>query len=354
MDRLSGYVRRAIAEGGSGNAEIVRETEGRLADFVGTAHALCTSSGTTALMCALRAVGVRPGARVAVSALGPAMTGLAIAALGAVPVFVDSRSPRSFGLDPDATRAAVRAGVAAVVTVPMWGYWDEDAALLAAVRTAGVAVVVDAAQAPFLRLRGGLGAVADAVCLSLHGRKPIRSGEGGVCLTDDPGVAERVLTARNFGQRATLAAGRVDPTGAFGARFGANAKINALGAAWVLAQLDDIDELRDRQRGLRALARDAFAAAGLAWHEASQGDDVDEHGRYGLVGLCPGPAEAARMARALADAGTDVDTLRYGYAPMYRAPHLARYAASCPNAERLAATAVACRLEEFAPGSVTS
>ncbi|WP_170223705.1 aminotransferase class I/II-fold pyridoxal phosphate-dependent enzyme [Nonomuraea turkmeniaca] len=350
MDGLTvAHLERAIADGGTGNADVARDLEQRFAAFAGTARALCVSSGTIALMCALYAVGVRPGQRVAVSVLGPAMTGLAVAAVGATPVFVDCCSPTSFGLDADALERAARNGVAAAIAVPMWGYWDEDAAALHRLRAAGVPVILDLAQAPFLRLRQGLSDVADISCFSLHGRKPLKAGEGGVCLTGDQRLAERILAVRNFGQRAELAGGRLIPAGPFGARFGANAKINALGAAWCLAQMDAIDTIRDRHTRLREVATDLLTATGTTWAEASESDDVVEHGRYGIVAMCPSPGEARQLAGSLHDDGLEVDSLRYRYAPMTDAPYFARLAAApCPNARRLTKTVVACRLEAFA------
>lgn len=338
----------AIADGGTGNAEVVRTLEGRLATLLDAPYALCVSSGTAALICALHAVGVQPGDRVAVSALGPSMTGLAVAAAGAEPVFVDCR-PGSFALDPDALGAAAKAGpLAAVIPVPMWGYWDEDPQVLADLRQRGIPVIVDAAQAPFLRLGPQtLAMKSDVVCVSLHGRKPVKAGEGGAGLTQNPELAERILAVRNFGQQAKFTGTRLDPTGAFGGQFGANFKINALGAAWALAQTEDLDALRTRYATMRTSAKAAFDATGIAWHEAPQGSGVLEHGGYGLVALCAGADDAARMAHHLTDSGVEVDTLRYSYAPMHHSPYFAPRRASTPAASDLAAVAVACRLEAF-------
>ncbi|GLX06599.1 DegT/DnrJ/EryC1/StrS family aminotransferase [Microbispora sp. NBRC 16548] len=355
MDGVTGtYLQRAIADGGTGNAEIVRELESRFTDLFGLPYGLCVSSGTAALICALRALGVRPRDRVALSVLGPAMTGLAVAAVGAEPVFIDSAAPTSFGLDAAALAAAAGQGVAAAIVVPMWGYWDEDATALAGLRAAGVPVIVDAAQAPFLRLHTGWSDLADVVCLSLHGRKPIKAGEGGICLTGQAHVAEKIAAMRSFGQRSAFTGNRLDPTGSFAHRFGTNFKINALGAGWCLAQMDIVEHIRQRHTQLRVLACSALDATGVDWSEARQAPEVDEHGRYGIVALCATPADAQRMAASLAATGIEVDTTRYGYAPMDQAPFFTRTASGLsggpyPNAHRLTTTAVACRLETFAP-----
>jgi len=348
------HLHEAFAAGGTGNTEVVRALEDRLGALVGAPYTLCVSSGTAALIGALYAVGVRPGARVGVSALGPSMTGLAVAALGAEPVFIDCR-PGSFGLAPQALNEAAKQGpLAAVIPVPMWGYWDEDPQVLEDLRQRGTPVIVDAAQAPFLRLEPQtLAETADVICLSLHGRKPIKAGEGGACLTRSTAIADKILAVRNFGQLANFTGTRLDPTGAFGSRFGTNLKINGVGAAWCLGQTEDLGALRDRYAHLRAAARAAFDATNIAWHEAPHSSDVVEHGGYGLVALCRDPEDAARMAHRLSASGVEVDTLRYAYAPMHTSTYFAADSVRTPAASDLTSVAVACRLEAFlAPSAV--
>jgi perosamine synthetase len=349
VDELTRRLSEAISQGGSGNAEVVGDLEAAFAKLMGAQFAICTSSGTAALICALRAAGVRPGDVVAVSALGPAMTGLAIAAVGARPVFCDTASPSSFGISHQSAEQALSQHPKAAVLVPMWGYWDEQPATLDAFGRAGVPVIVDAAQAPFLQLRDDLFQAADLVCLSLHGRKPFKAGEGGVCLTARRHLADRVVQLRNFGQAAHWDGRHITPTGPFGARFGVNLKMNALGAAWCLTQVQDAGRLREHFAALRAIAAEMLAEAQVPWEEASQSPAVTEHGRYGIVAVCAGDQDARRLAGALLDRDIEVDSSRYQYQPMYHAGHMVRYAAGiCPNAEQLTRHAVACRLEAFA------
>ena len=347
---LTEQLSRAFADSGTGNAEVVRELEARFAQFCGAAHALCVSSGTAALISALRAAGVQSGDKVGVSVLGPSMTGLAVAATGARALFLDCASSTSFGVSGAAAKHAIQAGISAAVLVPMWGYWDENEDALGAFREARVPIIVDAAQAPFLRLRRSLLSVADFVCLSLHGRKPFKAGEGGVCLTDDARLAERILALRNFGQDAAFTGSRLDPTGPFAVHFGVNLKINGLGAAWCLSQLDEADRVRARLDSLRQVGVAAFGNTKISWAEASQSAEVQEHGRYGIVALCPTETDARELTQVIEASGVEVDSSRYKYRPMYAAPYLARFATECPSAEQLTTRVVACRLEAFAAG----
>jgi dTDP-4-amino-4,6-dideoxygalactose transaminase len=348
MDELTlALLDDAISQGASGNADIVGALETAFADLVDARYALCTASGTAALICALWAVGVRPGDAVAVSALGPAMTGLAVTAVGARPVFLDSADPSSFGVNPQAAERAIGLAPKAAVVVPMWGYWDERPAALDMFGRHRIPVVVDGAQAPFLRLQDGLCEVADIVCLSLHGRKPFKAGEGGVCLTNHRQFADLVVQIRNFGQGTAWDGRRLTPAGAFGAGRGVNFKMNGLGAAWCLAQVQAADQLRERLASLKARAIETLGVTGIRWTEATQSTTVLEHGRYGIVAICPDEQDAKRLALILDERGIEVDTSRYHYRPMYHAAHLSRFATTCPNAEHLTRHAVACRLEAF-------
>jgi perosamine synthetase len=345
---LASYLERAVAEGGSGNAPVVHDLEDAFATFAGAQFALCVASGTSALIAACHAVGVRPGDLVGVSALGPVMSGQAVVALGARPVFLDSRASSSFGVSADSAARAIDRGIKAVILVPMWGYWDEQPDTLALLRDSGVSVIVDAAQAPFLKVDGGLANHAAVVCLSLHSRKPLHAGEGGVCLTNDRQYAERIIAIRNFGQDGALESGHLVPSGPFGARTGVNMKMNALGAAWCLYQMDHLGPLRDRFDQLRQRALEAFGTSDAAWREASLAVTVTEHGRYGLVAICDSIHDARRLTQALAANGIEVDTMRYKYQPMYSAPCFQIPGERCQMAEQLTQVAVACRLEVFA------
>jgi dTDP-4-amino-4,6-dideoxygalactose transaminase len=348
------YVARAMADGGSGNSPVVLELEDAFAAFKQARFALCVASGTAALIAACRAVGVGPGDVVGVSALGPVMSGQAVLATGARPLFLDCASPSSFGISPAAAATAAKRGARAVIVVPMWGYWDEQPAALGLLRQSGVPVIADIAQAPFLALDPGLLDVADIACLSLHSRKPLRAGEGGVCLTNQRRYADSIVAARNFGQQAELKAGHLVPGGAFGAQPGSNLKMNALGAAWCLAQMQDLPGIRARLGKLRNRALEAFGSAGVPWQEAAESAEVTEHGGYGIAAMCADEATAGELARRLAGQGIEVDTQRYGYQPMYRAACFGPAEQTCPAAEQLARVTVACRLEAFAGARPTS
>ena len=216
------------------------------ADFVGTAHCVAVSNGTTALSVALAAAGIGPGDEVIVPALSFIATALAPLHLAAVPRFVDV-DPVTYNMTPAAVEAAVTPRTRAVVVVHLHGLPADLAELRAVADRHGLVLVEDAAQAHGARYRGRRVGSAGAVSsFSLNVSKNLATcGEGGLVNTDDPDLHRRALMLRQFGE--------LIPDG--GERSyvshlpGWNAKPNAIQCAFTrsqLARLPAEDEQRDR------------------------------------------------------------------------------------------------------------
>ena len=174
--------------------------ESAFASELGVAHAVATSSGTTALHLALLAAGVGPGDEVITSAFSFVAPANAILYCGATPVFADIE-PRSFNLDPAAVARAITPRTRAIVPVHLFGRACDMTALLAVAAAHGLAVVEDCAQAIGATFAGtrvgrfGIGA------FSLYATKNVTSGEGGMITTNDPAVADACRLTRQHGAR---------------------------------------------------------------------------------------------------------------------------------------------------------
>ncbi len=327
----------------SGNARLVGEYERALAQWFGTRFALVCSSGTAALHLALLTLGVGVGDEVIVPPTAPVMTALPVLAVGARPVFADTRSPASFSLDlADVDRKRTQR-TKAVVSVPMWGYPADDGELVGACHGWGLPLIEDAAQAHGTRLgRDGRLAGTQGVigCFSTHARKLVCTGEGGFVLTGDPAVAARLATLRNLGQPARLAAPLALPSGAFGEGFGLNYKLGAVAAALGLAQLDRLaGRLQARRRIARRLLARLADVPGLTLLPIPAGASPNHYALVLRVHL----GDATLVGRALAADGVISDTVRYGYRPLYRLPVFSGFAPpapGCPNAEALCASII--------------
>jgi dTDP-4-amino-4,6-dideoxygalactose transaminase len=165
--------------------------------------AIGVSSGTDALLAALMAVGVGPGDEVITSAYSFFATGGTIARLGARPVFVDIERA-SFNIDPAMVAARITLRTKAIVPVHLFGRCCDTDAIGTIASAHGVAVIEDAAQAigavdEHGRIAGTIGA---AGCLSFFPSKNLGAfGDGGMVLTNDPELCERLRVLRVHGSK---------------------------------------------------------------------------------------------------------------------------------------------------------
>lgn len=181
----------------------VRAFEEEFAAAHGVRHAVAVSSGTDALVLALRAAGVGPGQRVALPANTFIATAEAVSGVGAVPHLVDCDEATA-NIDVAQIEKALAAGVHAVMPVHLYGQPADMDPLVAAAASAGAVVVEDAAQAHLAtydgRSAGSLGAAAG---FSFYPGKNLgATGEGGAVTTDDEDLADQVRMLRDHGQSA--------------------------------------------------------------------------------------------------------------------------------------------------------
>jgi dTDP-4-amino-4,6-dideoxygalactose transaminase len=342
---LGNFLATVIAQGASGNAELVFRYEDAAAEHFGAPWAISMSSGTAAIYAALVALHITAGDEVVLPATAPVMSMLPILAVGATPVICDTRSEHSFGLSTDDLLTVIGPRTRAVLFVPMWGYWDEAPETLQLVDRSEAATVLDASQAHHLRLDGGLTAVTDAVCLSTHARKPLSTGEGGLLLTRHEDLAARARSTRNFGQATTRHGHRLLPSGPFGATFGLNLKLNGLGAALGLSGLGEQPADLARRRSATKQLRLALTEFDSREHISAPGVDP---GLYGFCFSVPA-VRRFRLAAAVTDL-VEVETERYDYHVLPNAPIAAPYRRPCPNADTLVQSTCSLRLQDLTAG----
>jgi perosamine synthetase len=332
-----------IGQGASGNAELVFEYEDAAADHFEAPWAISMSSGTAAIYAALVALGVATGDEVLLPCTAPSMSLLPILAVGATPVLVDVRSPRSFGMSEADVSSVLGERTRAAMFVPMWGYWDESPETLNLLAVSGIPSILDASQAHHLRVGGRpLTALADVVCLSTHARKPLSTGEGGLLLTARDEIASAGRSVRNFGQAAERHGRRLVPTGPFGTTFGVNLKLNGLGAALGLAGLAALPADYAGRRAVADVLRESVDAV-PGGREQRSARDTDP-GLYGFCFSVEGVA-TARLADAIGDL-IEVETARYGYDVLSAAPVAARFVRPFPAGRALVARLCSLRLQD--------
>jgi perosamine synthetase len=191
-------IRRVFESGWVAEGPMTREFEARLADFVGAKHAIATTSCTTALELALRAINLQPDDEVIVPDFTYPATADVVSWIGAKPVLVDVDS--SYNVNPIEIEKAISNKTKCVLTVS-WGGNPLDFRPLCELKEKyGFYLVEDAAcslGAEFLGKKTG--AIADITCFSFHARKVITTGEGGMITTNDEGLAEEIRCLKRFG-----------------------------------------------------------------------------------------------------------------------------------------------------------
>jgi dTDP-4-amino-4,6-dideoxygalactose transaminase len=232
--------------------------EGEVARRVGVPHAVALSSGTAALHLALLSWGIGPGDVVVVPTMTFAATANAVVYTGARPYFVDC-DPLTGNLDADLLDEAVlrlrAAGhpVRAAVPVDLLGKCADYNAVGKAAEQHDLAILSDAAES-FGASRDGqpAGSFGHAAVLSFNGNKIMTTSGGGMLLTGDSALADRV---RYLATQARQPVSHYEHTD-----IGYNYRLSNLLAALGRAQLARLEEMIARRRQVRGLYRAAFAA----------------------------------------------------------------------------------------------
>ncbi|PNQ95176.1 hypothetical protein C1S70_30275 (plasmid) [Azospirillum argentinense] len=215
----------------------------------GVAHAVTVNSATSGLIAAMGAIGLGPGDEVIVPPYTMSATAVAPLFYGAVPVFADIE-PNWFCIDPAAVARAITPFTRAIVAVNLFGHPAELTRLRALADAHGLFLIEDNAQAILAEEAGRFaGTVGHIGVYSLNVHKHIQTGEGGVCVTSDPGLARRLQLIRNHGENVTEWVGASDLTNLVGFNF----RMPELAAAIGRAQLAKMDGLVSRCERLAAL-----------------------------------------------------------------------------------------------------
>lgn len=175
--------------------------EEEFASYCAAKHCVGVASGTDALVLALQACDIGPGDEVVTPSLTFFAGPLAIASVGAVPVFVDVEETTAT-LDVNLARQAVTPRTRAIMPVHLYGRGADLDGLAGLTEEHGLWLIEDAAQAHGARWRGRrAGTVGHVGCFSFYPSKNLGAyGDAGAVVTDDPRLAERVRLLRNYGQ----------------------------------------------------------------------------------------------------------------------------------------------------------
>jgi perosamine synthetase len=329
------YVTEAVESGWISSAgRYIEEFESGWAAYCGRRHGIAVSNGTTALHAAVAALGLEPGDEVILPTFTIVSCVTAVLAAGAVPVLVDS-DPALWTMDVGQLEARVTERTRAVMPVHMYGHPVDMDPLLELGERRGLAVLEDAAEAHGAEYRSGdgewrrCGSFGAMSTFSFYANKLVTTGEGGMVVTDDDALAERLRSLRNLGFNSARRFHHVE--------LGFNFRLTNLQAALGVAQLERIDEIVARKREVAALYTAGLGdIAGLQLPaEARWARSV--YWMYGVVLDESTGLDAEAFAKRLRERGVDTRPFFLG---MHEQPALHELGLfrgeSYPVAERLA------------------
>lgn len=228
--------------------EYLDRFERGFADFSGAKHGVAVMNGTVALRLAFAALGIGPGAEVIVPDLTFAATAHTVLEAGATPVLVDV-DPETWCLDPRAVERALTARTRAVVPVHLYGHPADVPALIELSRPRGIHVIEDAAEAHGAEIGGRtVGAIGTVGAFSFYGNKIMTTGEGGMLLTNDDALAQRLRFLKDHGMSKERRY--------FHSELAFNFRMTNLQAALGVAQLEQLEGFIAKKRSIMGQYRE--------------------------------------------------------------------------------------------------
>lgn len=239
----------------------VREFERDAARYFGVKHAVTVNSWTSGLVAAVGAIGVEPGDEVIVTPWTMSASATAILQWNAIPVFADI-DPKTYNLDPVSIEKNITPYTKAIMVADIFGQSADMDAIMAIAAEHNLKVISDTAQAPGAMYKGRFaGTCAHVGGYSLNYHKHIHTGEGGILVTDDDRIAERLQLIRNHAEVVVAGKGVTDISNMVGHNF----RLGEIECAMGVEQLKKLDGfVRSRQLLAEALTEGLGNLRGLA------------------------------------------------------------------------------------------
>lgn len=253
-EREVAYASDAAANGwGEHCYDYITRFESLFREHLGVEHAITTSSCTGAMHMGLAALGIGPGDEVILADTNWIATAAPIVHLGAKPVFVDIM-PDTWCIDPKMAEQAITCRTKAIIAVHLYGNLCDMNTLLEIGKRHNIPVIEDAAEAIGAQWHGRhAGSMGAFGTFSFHGTKTLTTGEGGMFVTRDADLYEKVLTLSNHG-RAQGQSRQFWPD-LVGFKF----KMSNIQAAIGCGQMERIVELVSRKRRILETYRENLA-----------------------------------------------------------------------------------------------
>jgi len=229
----------------SSKGPFIEEFEKGFSSYLGVKHGVTTSSGTTALHLALAALEIGKGDKVFVPSLTFVATANVVTYTGAKPIFIDSH-PEYWCMDPSRIEEKIDDQTKAIIVVHLYGHPCDMDEIMRIAEDHELYVIEDCAEAHGAEYKGRkVGKFGIISCFSFYGNKIITTGEGGMSLTNNKELADKMRILRDHG---------MNPRKKYWHDvIGFNYRMTNLQAALGVAQLKKIEDLINKKRHISSI-----------------------------------------------------------------------------------------------------
>jgi len=316
----------------SSKGRFLKEFENNFANYIGAKYGVAVSNGTVGLHLAFTALGLSSGDEVIVPTFTFASVANAIIYTGANPVLVDSH-PDYWCINPEEIEKKITSRTKAIIAVHLYGHPCDMNLLMKLSRGYSLNIIEDCAEAHGAEYKGKkVGSFGDVSCFSFYGNKLITTGEGGMCLTNNHALAEKMRTLRDHGMSSEKRY--------WHEVIGFNYRMTNLQAAIGVAQLKKIEEFIKRKREIAQLYSSLLKGVkGVILHPEMPWAK-NAYWLYSILvnGNAYGSSRNELMEK-LAEKGIETRSFFY---PLHVMPPYKKYAKNCkfPVSEKLSSTGI--------------
>jgi dTDP-4-amino-4,6-dideoxygalactose transaminase len=244
-------IQKVLDSGWVSKGPKVKEFEDKIAEYLGVKYAIAVTNCTSALHLSLLSIGIKKGDEVLVADFTFPATGHVVLYCGAKPVFVDT-DLKTYNINPESIEEKISDKTKAIIPVHTFGQPAEMGTIVEIAEKFNLKVIEDAACALGAKYKNQYaGTIGDIGCFSFHARKGITTGEGGMVVTDNKILAEKIRNLSVFGMTSAWDREKSDKfiIPEF-TEVGYNYKMSDIIAAVGVAQLGKLDKIIERKREL--------------------------------------------------------------------------------------------------------
>lgn len=309
----------------------ISEFEQKVAEFSNAKYAVAVNNGTSALHCAVNALGITSGDEVIVTSISFVASSNCVIYEGATPVFADI-DPRTMNIDPNKIENLITSNTKAIIVVHFAGQLCDMEKIKYIANQHNLKIIEDAAHAIGTV---GVGKYGDLTTFSFHPVKNMTTGEGGMIITNDETYYQKMLTFRSHGISSSYKEREVKKSHSYDmVSLGYNLRITDLQCALGLSQLKRLPIWVQIRKTLAKIYDDAFKSHINLFEPLKQLQDSTYHIYIIKLKLENLSADRDTIFKALKDNNIGVNV---HYMPIYLHTYYKSLGikGNCPNAEKV-------------------